>query len=157
LILSKGTPFGKKVFPIKLYEEMIFMAYWLLKTEPEDYSFADLTKAGEDIWDGVRNAQAQKNLRAMKPGDLAFIYHTGKVKAIIGIAEITTSAIPDPGDNNYVAVKVRAKEGLPRAISLKETKALPQFAEWELVRLPRLSVMPVPPEIWQHILSLAQK
>lgn len=131
------------------------MNYWLLKTEPEEYSFADLVAAGEDIWDGVRNPQAQKYLKAMSAGDAAFIYHTGSEKAIVGNAVITSAPLADPGDNRYVAVKVKAGEPLPRAVTLKEIKADPAFSEWELVRLPRLSVMPVSADIRQKILMLA--
>ena len=131
------------------------MKYWLLKTEPEDYSFADLQAAGEDTWDGVRNRVAQKHLRAMAAGDLAFIYHTGKEKAVVGVAEITKAAYPDPGDPAFVAVSVRPRHPLQQPVTLKEIKAAPAFAGWELVRLPRLSVMPVPPQHWQAVYTLA--
>ncbi len=132
------------------------MNYWLLKTEPEDYSFADLQAAGEDTWDGVRNFAAQKHLRAMAPGDLAFIYHTGKEKAVVGVAEISKAAYPDPSDPAFVAVSLRACHPLQRPVTLKEIKAAPQFSDWELVRLPRLSVMPVTPEHWQAVHTLSR-
>ncbi|MBS4021658.1 MAG: EVE domain-containing protein [Dethiobacter sp.] len=131
------------------------MNYWLLKTEPEDFSFHDLVQAGEEIWDGVRNAKAQKNMRSMQPGDLAFIYHTGREKAVTGVAEIASAAFPDPSDAKFAAVKLSARHPLPRPVTLAEIKALPQFADWELVRLPRLSVMNVPPAHWQAVLTMA--
>ncbi len=133
------------------------MDYWLLKTEPEDFSYHDLERAGTDIWDGVRSFQARKNLRAMKPGDLAFIYHTCREKAVTGVAEVVSPAFPDPDDTRFSAVEVRARYLLPRPVTLAEIKALPQFAKWELVRLPRLSVMSVPPAHWQAIHSISGK
>jgi predicted RNA-binding protein with PUA-like domain len=133
------------------------MNYWLLKTEPEDFSYKDLEQAGTDIWDGVRNFQARKNMRAMRPGDLAFIYHTGKEKAVVGVAEVVAEAFPDPSDTKFSAVTVRARYALPQPVSLAEIKASPQFAEWELVRLPRLSVMAVPPAHWRAVHTLAEK
>jgi predicted RNA-binding protein with PUA-like domain len=132
------------------------MSYWLLKTEPEDYSYADLVQAGTDIWDGVRNRQAQKNLRAMTPGDLAFIYHTGKEKAVVGVGEIVSMPLPDPTDTAYTAVSLQAVRRLQRPVTLKEIKEAPLFADWALVRQPRLSVMPVSPEHWQNVLDLAE-
>lgn len=131
------------------------MKYWLLKTEPGEYSFADLVAAGEDTWDGVRNPLAQKHLQEMSPGDKAFIYHTGREKAIVGCAVITSAAVPDPGDSRYKAVRLKAEAPLPRAVTLKEIKADPAFSEWELVRLPRLSVMPVSESIRRKIMQLA--
>lgn len=134
------------------------MAYWLLKTEPETYSYADLEALGTDRWDGVRNFRALKHMRAMQPGDLAFIYHTGREKAIIGTAEVITRAYPDPEetDPRYVVVDVKPLAKLPRPVTLREIKANPIFAHWELVTQPRLSVMPVTPEHWQEIHRLSQ-
>ncbi|MCR3922421.1 MAG: EVE domain-containing protein [Firmicutes bacterium] len=131
------------------------MNYWLLKTEPNDYSYADLVTAGSDVWDGVRNHQAQSNLRKMTVGDLAFIYHTGKEKAIIGVADVIAAAFPDPTNVSYQAVKLRAQYRLPQPVTLKEIKALPQFAHWALVRQARLSVMPVTPAHWHEVINLA--
>ena len=133
------------------------MNYWLLKTEPEDFSYTDLVMAGQEIWDGVRSRQAQSNFRKMSPGDLAFIYHTGKEKAIVGVAEIVSGTIPDTTDPAWQAVKVRARHSLPRPVTLKEIKEAPQFDGWALVRQPRLSVMPVSPAHWQLILDMANR
>ena len=132
------------------------MNYWLLKTEPEDFSYADLVANDQETWNGVRNRQAQSNIRKMAPGELAFIYHTGKVKAVVGVAEIKSVPFPDPTDQAFHAVKVSARYPLPRAVTLKEIKEAPQFAGWALVRQPRLSVMPVSLTHWQGVLDLAQ-
>lgn len=129
------------------------MARWLLKTEPEEYSYDDLVAEGRGRWDGVRNPTALRHLRAMRPGDVALIYHTGKEKAIVGVAEVVSEPYPDPnaGDEGLVAVDVRARARLPRPISLTEIKADPAFADWELVRISRLSVMPVRDEHWTRL------
>jgi predicted RNA-binding protein with PUA-like domain len=128
------------------------MAHWLLKQEPEEYSFADLSRDGSTTWDGVSNALALKHLRSMKPGDTAFYYHTGKEKAIVGIVTITAASVDD---DNVPHVTVTAKKALKTPVTLAAIKADEQFAEWELVRQARLSVMPVPKEIWQAVLKLA--
>lgn len=135
------------------------MNYWLLKTEPNDYSYADLVRDGRAMWDGVRNHTAQRHMRSMQPGDLAFIYHTGKEKAIVGIAEVMSLACPDPtaDDPKWQAVDVAPREALAHPVTLQEIKSWPELAEWELVRLPRLSVMPVPEQAWQMVLLAAAK
>lgn len=127
--------------------------YWLLKTEPETFSYADLVRLGRDRWNGVRNLRALKYLREMQPGDLAFIYHTGKEKAIAGVAEVVTGAYPDPTekDPRFVVVDVVPRYPLARPVTLKEVKALPVFQEWALVRQARLSVMPVTEEHWRIV------
>lgn len=133
------------------------MAYWLLKTEPREYSYHDLERAGRDVWDGVRNGLAQKNMRSMQPGDLAVIYHTGNERAMVGVAEVVSPPYPDPTaeDGSYVAVDVEPRGRLQRPISLAEVKEIPEFAEWELIRLPRLSVVPIRPEWWERLMVLA--
>ncbi len=133
------------------------MAYWLLKTEPSEYAYEDLERLGRDHWDGVRNAVAQRHLKAMRPGDQAFIYHTGDQRAVVGLAEVVSAPYPDPtaSDPRWVVVDVTPKGRLPRPVTLAEMKADPAFAHWELVRLPRLSVMPVPPALWMRILQMA--
>lgn len=133
------------------------MHYWLLKTEPDDYAYADLFAAGSDTWDGVRNRKAQNYIRQMKPGDLLFIYHTGKEKAITGVAEVVSLPFADPADPDFTAISVKALRRLQRPVTLREIKKLPQFADWELVRLPRLSVMPVTARHWQEILGLSSE
>ena len=135
------------------------MAHWLLKTEPDGYSWSMLLKDKTTVWDGIANNTALKNLRTARPGDLAFIYHTGEERAIVGIAEVTSAAYPDPKEDNekLVVVAIKAREALARPVTLSEIKADKTFADWELVRQARLSVVPVSPAIWKQILSLAKR
>jgi len=131
--------------------------YWLLKTEPSDYSYANLNRDGKTVWDGVSNNLALKHLRNIKAGDLAFLYHTGKERALVGIAEVISDPYPDPSksDAKLVVVDVKAKEELPQIVSLAEVKADSAFSDFPLVRLPRLSVMPVTPPQWNRLLAMA--
>ena len=131
--------------------------YWLFKTEPTVYSFADLECDGKTVWDGVTNALALKHLRAMKKGDLAFIYHTGDERQIVGIAEVASEPYPDPKqkDPKLVVVELKPRERLHRPVALAEIKARREFADWELVRMGRLSVMPVSPERWTRLIKMA--
>ena len=131
--------------------------YWLLKTEPSDYSYADLTRDGKTVWDGVSNNLALKHLRNIKAGDWAFLYHTGKERALVGIAEVISDPYPDPkkSDVKLVVVDVKAKEELPQIVSLAEVKADSAFSDFPLVRLPRLSVMPVTLPQWNRLLAMA--
>jgi len=132
-------------------------SFWLLKTEPSTYSFDDLTTARRAVWDGVGNATALSHLRKMRPGDQALIYHTGTEKAIIGVARIASAPYPDPkaGDPRLVVVELEAGKRLPAPVTLAAIKADPRFADFALVRIGRLSVMPVTAEQWQAILALA--
>ncbi len=118
---------------------------WILKTEPHDYSFADLLRDGETVWDGVRAPAAIKNLWLMQPGQLALIYHTGKERAVVGVGQVASSPYPDPstGAQRYPVVRVRAVSLLPSPVTLAKIKDSGLFPDWELVRLPRLSVIPV--------------
>ena len=129
------------------------MNYWLLKTEPGDYSFDDLQRHKKTVWDGVRNNQALKCLREIQLGDLAFIYHTGREKQIVGVAEVVRAAYPDPKqwDEKLVVVDIKDKERLPKPVTLADIKADESFADFHLVRMPRLSVMPVAPELWRKL------
>jgi predicted RNA-binding protein with PUA-like domain len=131
--------------------------YWLLKTEPSTYSFADLQRDGMTVWDGVSNPLALKHLRAMKKGDLAFIYHTGNEKQIVGVADIASNPYPDPKqkDAKLVVIDLRPHEKLKHPVTLAEVKARKEFADWELVRMGRLSVMPVSSERWKRIFQMA--
>ncbi len=131
--------------------------YWLLKTEPSDYSYANLNRDGKTVWDGVSNNLALKHLRNIKAGDLAFLYHTGKERALVGIAEVISDPYPDPSksDAKLVVVDVKAKEELPQIVSLAEVKADSAFSDFPLVRLPRLSVMPVTSPQWNRLLAMA--
>ncbi len=131
--------------------------YWLLKTEPSDYSYANLKRDGKTVWDGVSNNLALKHLRNIKAGDLAFLYHTGKERALVGIAEVISDPYPDPSrnDTRLVVVDVKVKEELPQSVSLAEVKADSEFSDFLLVRLPRLSVIPVTPPQWNRLLAMA--
>ncbi len=131
--------------------------YWLLKTEPSDYSYADLSRDGKTVWDGVSNNLALKHLRNIKAGDLAFLYHTGKERALVGIAEVISDPYPDPkmSDPKLVVVDVKAREELPQSVSLADVKADSEFSDFLLVRLPRLSVMPVTSLQWNRLLAMA--
>jgi predicted RNA-binding protein with PUA-like domain len=135
------------------------MAFWLFKQEPEEYSFADFVRDGSTLWDGISNALALKHLRACQKGDRAFFYHTGKEKAIVGILEITGPAVPDPNadDEKLVVVPVKPIQKLKSPVTLEAIKADPAFADWELVRIGRLSVMPCSPERWQQILKMSEQ
>ncbi len=135
------------------------MPGWLLKTEPSEYSFADLLRHRRTVWDGVANALAVKHLRAMREGDEAFIYHTGSERAIVGLARVVRDpyvAGGETGAQGWV-VDLEAVGPLPRPVTLAEMRGNDHFAGFELVRLPRLSVMPVPPPIWRAILDLARR
>jgi predicted RNA-binding protein with PUA-like domain len=132
--------------------------YWLLKTEPGDYAYDDLVEEGRAVWDGVRNPVAQKHMRAVEPGDEAFVYHTGKERAVIGIARVESSAYADPaGDAELVVFEISPLERLQRPVTLAEIKASREFDDWELVRIPRLSVMPVPKRTWSSILKMSRR
>lgn len=129
------------------------MALWLFKEEPDTYSFADLQRDGSTTWTGVANPQAQKNLRSIKKGDRVFFYHTGKEKSVVGVMEVTADPAPDPGDasGKRVAVTVKPIRKLKTPVTLAAIKADKAFAKWELVKQARLSVMPVPEELWVKI------
>jgi predicted RNA-binding protein with PUA-like domain len=131
--------------------------YWLLKTEPSVYAYADLERDGRAVWDGVSNALALKHLRSMQAGDLAFIYHTGDEKQIVGIAEIVADPYPDPkqSDPKLVVVDLRPRQKLAKSVPLFAVKSRKEFADFELVRMGRLSVMPVSPHRWKKLLAMA--
>jgi predicted RNA-binding protein with PUA-like domain len=134
------------------------VAHWLLKTEPDCYQWDDLVRDKRTVWDGVSNALALKNIRAMKKGDLAFIYHTGDERAIIGIAEVASNSYPNPksADERLAVVDVKLSRKLARPVTLAEIKADPSFAGWDLVRLSRLGVMAVPDKMWKRIEDLSK-
>ncbi|GAA6622262.1 EVE domain-containing protein [Scytonema sp. NUACC26] len=134
------------------------MAYWLLKTEPEEYSYSHLEKDGEGVWDGVNNALALKHLRTMKIGELAFIYHTGKERQVVGIAEVVSLPYPDPklDDAKRVVVRLKAVQKVKHPVTLSEIKLDSHFENFDLLRLPRLSVVPVSEFYWQRLLQLTK-
>ena len=131
------------------------MAYWLLKTEPSDYAYADLEADRQTLWDGVGNNLALKHLRQIRRGDQALIYHTGGERMVVGIAEVTSDPFPDPerDDPRLVVVEVKPKRKLADPIPLAEIKSDPKLKDFDLVRLPRLSVMPVAEAVWKRLLS----
>ena len=130
---------------------------WLFKEEPTHYGFDQLEKDGKTSWSGVRNPVAQKHLRAVKKGDRIFYYHTGSEKAVVAIAKAAGHAYPDPADKTgkLYAVDVVPVKRLKRPVTLAEVKADRAFASFELVRIPRLSVMPVPEGLWARIEKMA--
>ncbi|MBH8550823.1 EVE domain-containing protein [Nostocaceae cyanobacterium CENA357] len=132
------------------------MAYWLLKTEPENYSYFDLERDGSKVWDGVNNALALKHIRTMLPGDWALIYHTGKERQIMGVTEIVNQPYADPALNEIkrVVVDVRAVRRVSQPVTLSQIKQYDKFRDFDLLRLPRLSVVPVSELYWQYLLEL---
>jgi predicted RNA-binding protein with PUA-like domain len=126
---------------------------WLLKTEPSSYSYSDLEKEGKTVWDGVKNPAALRNLREMKAGDRAVVYHTGDEKAAVGIAEVTKEFYRDPKGRYpaLVVVDLKAVARLPRPVPLAEMKASPLFKESPIVRQGRLSVVPLTAAQWKFI------
>jgi predicted RNA-binding protein with PUA-like domain len=131
------------------------MAHWLMKSEPESYGWDDLERDGATEWDGVRNNAARLHLRAMKPGDEAFFYHSMSDKAVVGIIKVVRGAEPDPKDPDWVSVRVEPLRKLERPVTLTEIKAEPSLAKMELIRQSRLSVAPVRSDEWQTILQMS--
>lgn len=131
------------------------MAYWLVKSEPGDWSWDNQLAVESEPWDGVRNFQAQKNMRAMKNGDKVFFYHSGKAKEIVGICEVVREEYPDPEDetNRFCLVDLKAIQSLT-PVSLASIKSEAKLCDLALVRQPRLSVMPIDEEAWHIILNI---
>lgn len=134
------------------------MSYWILKTEPNAYSYDRLETEKTAVWDGVANPVALKNLKAMEKGDELMIYHTGNEKAVIGTATVTKEAYPDPkaGDPALVVIELKVGKRLPRPVTLAQIKADATFAEMALVRQGRLSVVPATPAQWKRLLALSE-
>jgi predicted RNA-binding protein with PUA-like domain len=130
---------------------------WLVKEEPEHYSFEDLLRDGRTSWTGVRNPLAQKHLQSMRKGDRIFFYHTGGVKAVVGIARAAGTPYPDPADKTgkLCAIDLVPESKMKSAVTLAAIKADKAFAAFPLVRLPRLSVMPVTDDEWNRIEAMA--
>lgn len=131
---------------------------WLVKEEPEHYSFSQFVADGKTVWSGVKNPVAQRNLRSMTKGDRVFFYHTGKEKAVIGTATVAGPAYPDPNDKSgkLVVIELAAGKALKRPVTLKEIKADKRFASMPLVRIARLSVQPVTDEEWDSIEAMSR-
>ena len=136
------------------------MQYWLLKTEPEDWSWLQQVESGSKgiKWDGVRNFQAAKNLRSMKKGDKCFFYHTGKVKSIVGVVTVIKEAFLDKSDKTkkFVSIVVKAFYPLKREVSLHEIKKNKDFKDFSLVKQSRLSVMKVDLKYWKKICKMGK-
>ena len=134
------------------------MKFWLLKTEPEDWSWNQQVESGNKgaEWNGVRNFQASKNLKNMKVGDKCFFYHTGKIRSIIGIVEIIKEAFPDETDKKFVSVVVKALYPLKREVSLQEIKKNKDFRDFFLVKQSRLSVLEVNLKYWKKICKMGK-
>ena len=130
---------------------------WLFKTEPSVYSFQQLQKDKKTVWDGVKNNLALKNLKDISKGDEILIYHTGDEKAAVGVARALGSAYPDPSQKNpkLLVVDIEAVKPLPRPVTLAEVKANKKLANFDLVRLSRLSIMKVSDDQWQILESMA--
>ncbi|HEV2178637.1 MAG TPA: EVE domain-containing protein [Terriglobia bacterium] len=135
------------------------MAKWLFKSDPDTYSFADLDRDGRTVWDGVSNNLALKHLRNVRKGDAVLIYHTGEEKAVVGVAEAVSDSYPDPkqpAGSKLAVVDLAAGKRLARPVPLQELKQRPELKTFELVRMPRLSVMPVSESQWKIILAMAK-
>ena len=132
------------------------MARWLAKTEPSDYSYDDLERDGATCWDGIKNATALIHLRKVKPGDELFVYHTGKERRVVGVARATSAAYPDPklDDERWAVVDIEPVERLADPVTLAAIKEDEAFADFDLLRISRLSFMPVPAKLWRRILKM---
>ena len=133
------------------------MARWLMKSEPESYGWDDLVRDGGTEWDGVRNNAARLHLKAMKPGDEAFLYHSMSDKAVVGIMRVARGPEADSKDPDWVSVRVEPVRPLARPVTLAEIKAEPKLSKMELIRQSRLSVAPVRDEEWTLILEMAAR
>ena len=133
------------------------MAKWLFKEEPTHYNFADLERDGAAVWDGVSNNLALRHLRDVRRGDQVLYYHTGREKAVVGVMEVVGGPEPAPGgDAKAVAVRVKPVRRLQHPVPLSRLKADPALAGWDLVRLPRLSVLPVTDAQWARVEELGR-
>ena len=132
------------------------MAYWILRSEPETYGWADLVRDCGTEWDGVRNYTARNFLKAMQPGDQALFYHSGKEKAAVGVMQITRAWKPDGADGQWASVRVEPREALARPVTLAAIKAEPKLKQLEMLRQSRLSVTPVRDEEWDVLLAMGR-
>jgi predicted RNA-binding protein with PUA-like domain len=132
------------------------MNYWLVKQEPTSYSFDDLVREKTTDWTGVRNYQARNNLMAMKKGDKVFFYHSGAEKAVVGTAAVSKTAFPDPTDEAWQAVEIKAGKRLRSPVTLADIKANPKLAGIALLKLSRLSVVPLTEAEYDEILRMSE-
>ncbi|MDQ2747641.1 MAG: EVE domain-containing protein [Acidobacteriota bacterium] len=132
------------------------MNYWLVKQEPEKYSFDDLLNDGKTIWDGVRNFQARNNLREMRLGDKVLFYHSVSEKAVVGLAEVSRESFPDPTDEKWIVVEIKPLKKLAKAITLDQIKAVKDLENIALIKQSRLSVMPLTKPEYETILEFAK-
>ncbi|HLM01058.1 MAG TPA: EVE domain-containing protein [Pyrinomonadaceae bacterium] len=132
------------------------MNYWLVKQEPEKYSFDDLLKEGKTVWTGVRNFQARNNLREMKTGDKVLFYHSVSDKAVVGAARVTREEFPDPTDEKWIAVEIEPVDKFAKPVTLDEIKAEKSLENIALIKQSRLSVMPLTPDEYETILKLSR-
>ena len=131
------------------------MGFWLFKQEPSSYNYTELESDGKTVWDGVTNNLALKHLRSAHKGDRVFFYHSGDEKSIVGIMEIVSAPYLDPKDYALIVVDVKPVARLPKPVSLQMIKGDKSFSDWELVRISRLSIMPVPDHLWKKILKMS--
>jgi predicted RNA-binding protein with PUA-like domain len=130
------------------------MNYWMVKSEPASYSWDDFSAKVEDVWDGVRNFQARNSLREMQLGDAVLFYHSGKDKAVVGIADVSEEGFPDPKDPAWVAVKLKARRPLKSPVTLEMIKAEDRLSEFPILKQSRLSVLPVGKEEFELLLKM---
>jgi len=135
------------------------MAKWLVKSEPNSYSWEQFQKDGKTFWDGVRNYAARLHLRAMRKGDEVFFYHSNEGLEIVGIAKVIKEAYPDPNakEEGWVVVDIKLHKSLKRPVSLKEIKEQKNLSDMALIRLGRLSVQPVKEEEWKAVMEMSEK
>jgi predicted RNA-binding protein with PUA-like domain len=131
------------------------MAYWLVKADPETYGLDDLERDRRTVWDGISNPVALRNLRAMRQGDRVLVYHSGREKAIVGLAQAVSDGRDAASNPRQAVVDLAFERRLQRPVTLATLKADARYADWALVRQARLSVMPVPAALWQPLLTLA--
>lgn len=134
------------------------MAYWLLKSEPSEFSYDDLERKGRTVWDGISNALALRHLRAMTGGDRALLYHTGRERAVVGTVRVASDPYPDPGlrDSSRVVVDIMPEWRFPLPVPLAALKQEKKFRDSLLLRLPRLSLLPVTPAQWKLVNALSK-
>ncbi len=138
--------------------EQAVINYWLLATDPDEYSYDDLERDGQTVWDGVDDAPSLNNLRDVEPGEEVLIFHAGTELAIVGIARVTSDTYPAPraATAEEVAVDLAPERRLERPVALAEIEDLPELQDFDLISNPEMTVVPVTPEVWNRILELSQ-